>query len=87
MPEDATLVLALELTTHEGHFIGRALNRLLVYEEGGRAYLRAAGTWDEMPIELLAAYRMVGQPAQHAFWGEGREEQSMLHPIAKQTAA
>ena len=42
--EGAEPVLAFDLTTHEGHFIGRSKNRL-VFEEHGRTYVRAARSW------------------------------------------
>ena len=85
VPDAASAVLALELTTHEGHFMGRGVNRLLLYELDGRAYLRAAGTWDDMPLTLEGAYRSVGRQAQAAFWGSGLEDSSMLVQIARQT--
>jgi len=78
----ATPVAALELTTHEGHFMGRGMNRLVLYEEDGQARLRAAGTWDPMPRHLRQAYELAGREAQPAFWGEGEARRSMLHQIA-----
>jgi len=45
-PPGCTPRLAIELTTHEGHFMGRGTNRLLAFERDGQAYPRAAGTWD-----------------------------------------
>ncbi len=86
IPHGATATLAMDLTTHEGHFMGRGLNRLLVYELDGQAFLRAAGTWDDMPMALEGAYRGAGRQAQAAFWGSGREDSSMLLQIARQTA-
>ncbi|MEJ7825713.1 MAG: hypothetical protein WKF48_09805 [Solirubrobacteraceae bacterium] len=86
VPDGATATLAMDLTTHEGHFMGRGLNRLLVYEHDGQAFLRAAGTWDDMPMALEGAYRSAGRQAQAAFWGSGRAESSMLQQIARQTA-
>jgi len=59
-----------------------ARNRLLLYEQDGQAYLRAAGTWDPMPWYVDQGYRRAGYDAQHAFWGQGAPEQSMLHQIA-----
>jgi hypothetical protein len=83
VPDGATPILAFDLTTHEGHFMGSGNNRLVLYEEDGQAYLRAAGTWDPMPWHLEQAYERAGRDAQHAFWGQGaRVEQSMLHQIA-----
>jgi hypothetical protein len=83
VPGDAEPVLAFDLTTHEGHFMGSGHNRLVLYQREGRAYVRAAGTWDPMPWHLAQAYALAGRQAQHAFWGEGREEHSMLHQIAR----
>jgi hypothetical protein len=81
--EGAEPVLAFDLTTHEGHFMGRSKNRLLLFEDQGRAYLRAAGTWDPMPWHIEQAYRRAGRDAQHAFWGQTDEpEESMLDQIA-----
>ena len=85
-PEGCTPLLALCLDTHEGHFMGRGRNRLLIYELDGQAYLRAAGTWDDMPMTLEQVYRSAGRRAQQAFWGDERPESSMLHQIARRTA-
>jgi hypothetical protein len=83
VPVGGEALLALDLTTHEGHFMGRGRNRLLLFEHGGRAFVRAAGTWDPMPWHLEQAYRRAGRDAQHAFWGQGAiESQSMLHQLA-----
>jgi hypothetical protein len=86
VPEGATPLVGFDLTTHGGHFMGAGNNRLLLYELGGRAYVRAAGTWDEMPWHLEQAYRRAGAEAQAAFWGEGDPQESMLHQIALLTA-
>jgi hypothetical protein len=43
---------ALELTTHEGHLMGRGVNRLPVCERDGQAYPRAARTSDDTPLTL-----------------------------------
>jgi hypothetical protein len=86
--EGATPILAFDLTTHEGHFMGRGHNRLVLFEEEGRAYVRAAGTWDPMPFHLAQMYERAGRDAQHAFWGDGAiASQSMLHQIADRVAA
>jgi hypothetical protein len=88
VPEDATPILAFDLTTHEGHFMGSGNNRLVLFERDGQAYVRAAGTWDPMPWHLEQAYERAGREAQHAFWGEGAlVAQSMLHQIAQRVAA
>lgn len=87
LPGDADPILAFDLTTHAGHFMGAGRNRLLLFERVGRAYVRAAGTWDPMPWHLQGAYAVAGRAAQHAFWGEGTSEQSMLHQIAARLGA
>jgi hypothetical protein len=63
--------------------MGRGRNRLLLFEGDGQAFLRAAGTWDEMPITLETAYRTTGRYAQQAFWGDEQPNSSMLHQIAR----
>ena len=86
VPDGATPLAAFDLTTHEGHFMGAARNRLVLYEHEGAPWLRAAGTWDEMPFPLDQAYRRVGRDMQARFWGEGDAATSMLHQIATQSA-
>lgn len=87
-PEGAEPLVGLDLTTHEGHFMGSGHNRLVLYADDGRALMRAAGTWDPMPWHLDQTYRIAGREAQHAFWGQGHlPEQSMLHQIALKVAA
>ena len=82
-PPGCTPLLAIELTTHEGHFMGRGRNRVLAFEQNGQAHLRAAGTWDDMPITLETAYRGAGRHAQRSFWGDEHPSSSMLHQIAR----
>ncbi len=82
LPYGAEPVVGLDLTTHEGHFMGAGHNRLLLYTHLGKTWVRAAGTWDPMPWHLDQAYRRAGEVAQHAFWGEGDPRQSMLHQLA-----
>jgi hypothetical protein len=86
VPDGATPVVGLELTTHEGHFLGPARNRLLMYRDDEAAWLRAVGTWDPMDWQRETLYRRMGRHAQHAFWGMGRPEESMLHQIAEVAA-
>ena len=83
IPEGSQATLACELTTHEGHFIGPAKSRLVVWEEtDGRAFIRDIGSWDRMRFPVSTAFGHGGRAAQHAFWGEGLPEESMLHQIA-----
>ena len=51
--------------------MGSGHNRLLLYTHEGKAWVRAAGTWDPMPWHLDQAYNIAGSDAQHAFWGQG----------------
>ena len=50
--EGADPVLAFNLTTHEGHLMGRSKNRVVLFEQQGRAFVRATGTWDPMPWHI-----------------------------------
>jgi hypothetical protein len=87
LPYAAKPVVGFDLTTHAGHFMGSGHNRLLLYVHDGKAWVRAAGTWDPMPWHIDQAYRIVGREAQHAFWGEGNiVAQSLLHQLALQVA-
>jgi hypothetical protein len=86
VPPGGDPILAFDLTTHEGHFMGAGHNRLVLYEHDGRTWVRAAGTWDPMPWHLASAYALAGRTAQHQFWGEGAPRQSMLHQIAEAAA-
>ena len=88
VPEGATPLVGFDLTTHRGHFMGNGHNRLILYTQDDRAFVRAAGTWDPMPWHLDRAYRIAGRDAQHAFWGERDVERlSMLHQLARRVAA
>jgi hypothetical protein len=88
LPPGAQPLVGLDLTTHEGHFMGNGHNRLLLYTHHGQAWVRAAGTWDPMPWHLEHAYRIAGRDAQHAFWGQGNvDARSLLHQLALRTAA
>ncbi|MGN6867030.1 MAG: hypothetical protein ACTHMY_01365 [Solirubrobacteraceae bacterium] len=85
VPEGGEPVVGFDLTTHEGHFMGAGHNRLILYTYEGRAWVRAAGTWDPMPWHVEQSYRRAGRAAQHAFWGQGGVAQlSMLHQLALQ---
>jgi hypothetical protein len=88
VPEGATPVVGFDLTTHAGHFMGAGHNRLVLYTTAdGRAWVKAAGTWDPMPWHVDQAYRMAGRDAQHAFWGQGdHAAKSLLHQLALRIA-
>ncbi len=85
VPEGGEALVGFDLTTHKGHFMGSGHNRLLLFEHEGRAWVRAAGTWDPMPWHIERAYELAGKEAQHAFWGNRDDEAlSMFHQLAKQ---
>jgi hypothetical protein len=86
LPPGATPSALVELTTHEGHFLGRAISRLFLFEERDRAFIRDIGSWDPLPVHLALPYRVAGHAAQRAFWGERRPEESMLHQVARESA-
>jgi hypothetical protein len=88
LPEGGVPVVGFDLTTHQGHFMGNGHNRLILYTLDGKAYVKAAGTWDKMPWHIDRAYRVAGSEAQHAFWGQGEVVRlSMLHQLALAVAA
>lgn len=86
IPDGAEVHAGFDLTCHEHHFMGNAKNRLVLYSHEGRAYLRAAGTWDPMQRHLAELYERVGRYSQHAFWGMESPRESMLHQIAAHVA-
>ncbi len=88
MPEGSRALGLVELTTHEGHFLGRAVSRLLVYEAGrGEAFVRDIGCWDPLRWHLATAYATTGRRAQEDFWGPQAPERSMLVQLALVSAA
>jgi hypothetical protein len=86
VPEGGRPLAVVELTTHEGHFLGAGISRLVLYEADGGAWLRDAGTWDDLPFPLDQAYRRAGRVAQERFWGAADPDASMLHQIALRSA-
>lgn len=82
VPAGATPHMALDLTAHMGHFLGRARETLVVYEQAGQAFIRSTGTWDPLPPRLKTAYESWGKDQQEAFWGVERPERSMLCQLA-----
>ena len=87
LPDGAQPLVGFDLTTHAGHFMGAGHNRLLLFTHEGKAFVRAAGTWDPMPWHIQHAYRIAGRDAQHAFWGQDNVvAQSLLHQLALRTA-
>ncbi|GGI06931.1 hypothetical protein [Egicoccus halophilus] len=82
LPEGAAPAALIELTTHAGHFLGRARNRLLVFTADGQAWVRAVGNWDPLDWHLDRLYAGMGRYCQHAFWGMGQAHESVLHQLA-----
>jgi hypothetical protein len=85
LTEAAEPLALIVLTTHEGHFLGRALSQLLVWRDSDGAWIRDVGAWDPLPPHLAAAYRSAGREAQQQFWGPAPEERSMLAQLARVT--
>jgi hypothetical protein len=83
LPDGATVAGVVELVTHAGHFIGRGISRLVVFEHEGGAFVRDVGSWDPMPPHLALAYGVAGRRAQAAFWGDEHEAKSMLRQLAR----
>lgn len=83
VPVGARVLAVLELVTHAGHFLGRAISRLLVYEADGRGWVRDIGSWDPLGPLAGAGYRLSGRRAQHLFWGTDRPAASMLAQLAR----
>ncbi len=87
VPDGGQPLVGFDLTTHEGHFMGSGHNRLLLYTHEGKAWVKAAGTWDPMVWPIAQTYRIAGHDAQHAFWGQGNiVAQSLLHQLALRIA-
>ena len=88
VPSGGRPLAHLELTTHSGHFLGRAISHLVLGEyAGGRGWVRDVGEWDPLPLPQAMAFRGGGEAAQHAFWGPGDPERSMLEQLARVSAA
>ncbi len=82
LPPEAEPIALIVLTTHQGHFLGRALSHLLVWRDAHGAWIRDIGAWDPLPPHLAATYRVSGRAAQHAFWGPVTPARSMLAQLA-----
>lgn len=84
VPDGGRPLLHLELTTHDGHFLGRAISHVVLGEyPDGSGWVRDVGEWDPLPLPQAAAYRGGGEAAQHAFWGPGDPELSMFEQLAR----
>jgi len=86
LPAGAEPLALVVLTTHDGHFLGRALSHLLVWRDAGGAWIRDVGAWDPLPLHLAATYAAAGRAAQRQFWGPAPAERSMLAQLALATA-
>jgi hypothetical protein len=82
----AAPLLLIRLTSHSGHFLGRALSHLVVFDLDGMAFIRDVGTWDALPAHLATAYAAAGRDAQATFWGPEPEELSVLAQLARVTS-
>jgi hypothetical protein len=86
LPDGAAPRAFVQLTSHRGHFLGRAHSHLIVYEHDGSGFIRDIGCWDPLPAHLSAAYATAGREAQQAFWGPEPEDLSMLAQLARVSA-
>jgi hypothetical protein len=84
--DGAAAVAFVELATHRGHFLGRAISRLLIFEHDGGAFIRDIGCWDPLPRHLAKMYETAGKEAQAAFWGREPRDMSMLAQLAQVSA-
>jgi len=82
VPPDGRPLAVVELTTHDGHFLGRAISRLVLFERDGAEWLRDVGSWDPLPPHLFVGYQLGGKRAQSKIWGEGTAAESLLHQVA-----
>jgi hypothetical protein len=82
LPPDAEPLALVELTTHEGHFLGRARSHLLLWRDAGGAFIRDVGASDPPPEHLAATDAVAGPDAQEDFWGPARPAHSMLAQLA-----
>ena len=83
MPEGGDPLVGFDLTTHAGHFMGSGHNRLVLYTLDGKAYVRAAGTWDPMPLAPRQGLQERRQGRAARVLGRRQDpELSMLHQIA-----
>jgi hypothetical protein len=85
LPDGGRPLALIALTTHAGHFMGRAVSNLLVFEAGDTAFIRDIGTWDPLPPHLAAPYAAAGRAAQKAFWEPDPPALSMLAQLARVT--
>jgi hypothetical protein len=83
LPDGGRALAHVALTTHAGHFMGRAISNLLVFEAGGGAFIRDIGVWDPLPPHLAAPYALAGKAAQKAFWEPDPPALSMLAQLAR----
>lgn len=86
LPATGTPTHLVELTTHSGHFLGRARNYLLIFDTADGAYVRTIGNWDPMPWYVQLSYAYQGADAQRTFWGLESHEHSMLREFARAAA-
>jgi hypothetical protein len=82
LPDGAVPLALIELTTHRGHFMGRGISRLIVYDDDGQTLVRDVGSWDPLAPVLAVGYKTGGHQAQVAFWGPSDPELGMLAQLA-----
>ena len=82
LPYAAVALAGFDLTTHHGHFMGSGHNRLVLYAHDGKAFARAAGTWDPMPWHIDQAYRVGGARGSACVLGPGKQRRAEHAPSA-----
>jgi hypothetical protein len=86
LPPGARPTHVIELTTHTGHFLGRARNYLVLFEADDHAHVRTVGNWHPMPWYARLSYAYMGADAQRTFWGLESPQHSMLRQFARAAA-
>lgn len=78
--ERGRALAVLELATHQGHPLGRAISRLIV----GEGWIRDVGSWEPLGFSVQQlGYRLQGREAQRQFWSRESPEGSMLAQLAQ----
>ena len=87
VPAGGQPLVHVELTTHDGHFLDRAISHVVLGEHAaGGGWACNVGEWDRLPRPQEMAYKSGGEEAQRAFWGPGDPELSVLEQLARITA-
>ena len=83
LSEDAEPLALVVLTTHEGHFLGRALSQLLVWRDDEGTWIRDVGAWDPLPAHLAADLPRRGTRGATAVLGAGSQRSAACSPSSR----